>query len=240
MRVLLQPAIAHLGKAEHSLDDPDRRFDPGPHLGLGAVFRPLGFVDDAAVTVAAIGEIPRLGRMLSDNPCRWPPSVPSPPGAAAPRRTAAGPDRAPPADGGSGTPWSPRTPARGQEPALAKAGVDADKTAHRQQIVKPLLHRRVRQIEPLLQEIEAQHRLDPNWRAAIARLRIERRDQRAQRRPRHNRLHPAKKRCSPRRLGVALKSYCRSVNGFIPRPMQQSTPPNIIPRSLQLAYAEVP
>ena len=28
MRVLLQPAIAHLGKAEHPLDDPDRMFDP--------------------------------------------------------------------------------------------------------------------------------------------------------------------------------------------------------------------
>jgi hypothetical protein len=26
--VLLQPAIAHLGKAEHPLDDPDRMFDP--------------------------------------------------------------------------------------------------------------------------------------------------------------------------------------------------------------------
>ena len=27
MSVLLQPAIAHLGKAEHPLDDPDRMFD---------------------------------------------------------------------------------------------------------------------------------------------------------------------------------------------------------------------
>jgi IS5 family transposase len=32
MGVLLQPAIAHLGKAEHPLDDPDRVFDPGPHF----------------------------------------------------------------------------------------------------------------------------------------------------------------------------------------------------------------
>jgi hypothetical protein len=29
MGVLLQPAIAHLGKAKHPLDDPDRMFDPG-------------------------------------------------------------------------------------------------------------------------------------------------------------------------------------------------------------------
>src|SRR4029077_5275343 len=38
MGVLLQPAIAHLGKAEHPLDDPDRMFDPGAYLGLGTVF----------------------------------------------------------------------------------------------------------------------------------------------------------------------------------------------------------
>ena len=30
--VLLQPAIAHLGEAEHPLDDPDRMFDLGPDL----------------------------------------------------------------------------------------------------------------------------------------------------------------------------------------------------------------
>ena len=28
MRVLFEPAIAHLGKAEHPLDNPDRMFDP--------------------------------------------------------------------------------------------------------------------------------------------------------------------------------------------------------------------
>ena len=49
MGVLLQPAIAHLGKAEHPLDDPDRMLDPGPHFGLGAVFRPLDLIDDAAM-----------------------------------------------------------------------------------------------------------------------------------------------------------------------------------------------
>src|ERR1700753_3775153 len=48
MRVLLQPAIAHLGKAEHPLDDPDRMFDPGPHFRLGAVFRPLDLIDNTA------------------------------------------------------------------------------------------------------------------------------------------------------------------------------------------------
>ena len=38
MGVLLQPAIAQLGKAEHPLDDADRMFDPGPHFGLVRFF----------------------------------------------------------------------------------------------------------------------------------------------------------------------------------------------------------
>ena len=67
MRVLFEPAIAHLGKAEHPLDNPDRMFDLGPHFGLGAVFGPLDLIDNTTVTVAAIGEIQRPGRMLPDH-----------------------------------------------------------------------------------------------------------------------------------------------------------------------------
>src|SRR5215469_5875481 len=73
MRVLLQTAIAHLGKPEHPLDDPDHMFNPGPHFGLGAVFRPLDLIDNTAVAVAAIGEIPGLGRALSYLRLRRPP-----------------------------------------------------------------------------------------------------------------------------------------------------------------------
>ena len=51
MRVLFEPAIAHLGKAEHPLDNPDRMFDLGPHFGLGAVFGPLDLIDNTTVTV---------------------------------------------------------------------------------------------------------------------------------------------------------------------------------------------
>ena len=61
MSVLLQPAVAHLGKAEHPLDDPDRMLDPGPHFGLGAVFYPLDLIDNTAMAVAAIGEIGGCG-----------------------------------------------------------------------------------------------------------------------------------------------------------------------------------
>src|SRR5207244_11673115 len=87
--------------------------------------------------------------------------------------------------------------------------VDADKLPHRRRIVKRLLRRRVRQIEPLLQEIDPQHPLDPDRWPAIARLRIEWLDQRTQSRPRYHPLHLGKKRCPPRRLGVALKPHCR-------------------------------
>jgi hypothetical protein len=55
--------------------------------------------------------------------------------------------------------------------------IDPDKAPQRQRIVQRLLYRWVRQLEPLLQEIEAQHPLHPDRRAAVARLRIERLDQ---------------------------------------------------------------
>ena len=93
------------------------------------------------------------------------------------------------ADGGTGIPWSRR----------------ADKTPHRQRIVERLLHRRVRKIEPLLQEIEAQHPLDPDRRAAIAGLGIVGLDHRAQRRPRHHARHLGQKRRPPGRPSKPLK-----------------------------------
>jgi hypothetical protein len=49
MEVLVQAAIAHLGKAEYPLDDPDSVFDPGSHFGFGAVFRPLDLIDNTAM-----------------------------------------------------------------------------------------------------------------------------------------------------------------------------------------------
>ena len=43
--------------------------------------------------------------------------------------------------------------------------IDTDKAAHRRPIVERLFYRRVRRIEPLLQEIGAPHPLDPDRRA---------------------------------------------------------------------------
>ena len=49
MSVLLEPAITYFDETKHSLDDPDRMLDFGPHLRFGAVFRPLGLVDHTAM-----------------------------------------------------------------------------------------------------------------------------------------------------------------------------------------------
>jgi uncharacterized protein YcgI (DUF1989 family) len=48
MSVLFEPAIAHLGKAERSFDDPNPMLDLGPYLRFGPVFGPLDLVHDAA------------------------------------------------------------------------------------------------------------------------------------------------------------------------------------------------
>jgi len=71
MGVLFEPAIAHLDETEHSLDDPDRVFDFGSYLRLGAVFRPLTLVHHATLAVSAIDAVLGLGaRSLIT--ARWP------------------------------------------------------------------------------------------------------------------------------------------------------------------------
>src|SRR5215470_10414861 len=105
------------------------------------------------------------------------------------------------------------------------AEINPDKNPHRLRIVKRLFDRRVRQIEPLLQEIDAQHPLDTDRRSAVTGLGIEWLDQLAQRRPRHNPLHLGQKRCPPRRLGVALKPHCRQRQLLhSPKPMRTNPP----------------
>src|SRR6516165_2463827 len=66
MLVLLEPAIAHLGEAEHALDNSDRMLDFGPRLRFAAVLDALHWVGDAAVTTAAVGEILHPRRFLAD------------------------------------------------------------------------------------------------------------------------------------------------------------------------------
>ena len=115
--------------------------------------------------------------------------------------------------------------------------VDPDKTPHRQRIVECLLHRRVRQVEPLLQKINAQHPLHPDRRAAIARLGINWLDQPAQRCPRNHPFHLRQEQRPPRRLGVPLKPRRRQRQLLHPPThARQSTPLRIISRSLEHGF----
>jgi hypothetical protein len=69
MSILFEPAIAHLGKAKHSLDDPDRMLDPGAHPRLGAVFRPLDLIYNTAMAIAPVDEVFGSWCVLTDH---WP------------------------------------------------------------------------------------------------------------------------------------------------------------------------
>src|SRR5439155_13118365 len=67
-------------------------------------------------------------------------------------------------------------------------------------------HPRIRQVEPLLQKINPQHRFQFFRSPPVARLGIVRLDQRAQLRPRHHLLHFFQKGRPPRLLRVPLES----------------------------------
>jgi hypothetical protein len=71
--------------------------------------------------------------------------------------------------------------------------VERYETTHRQRVVKRLFCARVLQVEPLLQEVNAQHLLEWLGRAPTARFRVKRLDQRAHVSPRHNAIHLGKK-----------------------------------------------
>ena len=62
MSVLVEPAVANHDEAEQPLDDVEGMLDFGPHLRLGAVPGPLDLVDDAAMTIAFVGEVESVGR----------------------------------------------------------------------------------------------------------------------------------------------------------------------------------
>jgi hypothetical protein len=66
MSILFESAIAHFGKAEHSLDDPDRMLDFGPHLRFGAVFRALDLIHSTAMAIAPVDEVFRSRCVLTD------------------------------------------------------------------------------------------------------------------------------------------------------------------------------
>ena len=86
------------------------------------------------------------------------------------------------------------------------AEIDADEAAHRMEVVERLLRTGIGQVESLLQEVDAQHPLQPHRPTPVASLGVERRYQMAELCPRHDRLHLGQERVPTRRLGVAIKS----------------------------------
>lgn len=82
---------------------------------------------------------------------------------------------------------------------LDRAGISALSTVQR------LLTRGVGQVGPVLQQMDAQHAIQPNGRAAIARLRVMRLDQRHHTWPQHQHLHLGQQRLAPRGLAVTLE-----------------------------------
>ncbi len=84
--------------------------------------------------------------------------------------------------------------------------IDAHKLPQHRRVVQRLFHRRIRQVEPLLQKINPQHPLHSHRRPSIAGLRIVRLNQPAQPAPGHHLLHLFQKQCTLGLLGVPLKA----------------------------------
>jgi hypothetical protein len=59
---------------------------------------------------------------------------------------------------------------------LATVSFDADKLPHRHRLIQRFLGRRIRQVEPMLQQVQSQHALQANRRPAVAGLRVARLD----------------------------------------------------------------
>jgi hypothetical protein len=76
-------------------------------------------------------------------------------------------------------------------PGSCRTQLDASETTHRLAVVDRVLRLGVRQVEPMLEEIDSQHPLEIVRRPALARVRVVRLDQPHQPRPGNHRIHPA-------------------------------------------------
>ena len=88
------------------------------------------------------------------------------------------------------------------------ASIQADELAKHGCVVQRFLHRRVREVEPLLQEVNAKHGLNgKRWASALgARSGCVWRDQRHQLRPGHDQVHLVQELALASPLGLALES----------------------------------
>jgi thiamine pyrophosphate-dependent acetolactate synthase large subunit-like protein len=69
------------------------------------------------------------------------------------------------------------------------AQVDADERAHGRRVVQRFLHGRVREIEPVLEEVHPQHALEADRRPAVVGIRVHGLDAGTELAPRHHALH---------------------------------------------------
>jgi hypothetical protein len=86
------------------------------------------------------------------------------------------------------------------------AQIDAHEAAQAGTVVQRLLTSQVSQVEPVLDEVDAQHALQTDGRAPVAGLGVVRFDDFAQCRPRHDGIHGLKELVSPCGLAVVLVS----------------------------------
>src|SRR6266536_3485535 len=86
---------------------------------------------------------------------------------------------------------------------------------------KRFLRRRVREVEPLLQEVDPQHPLQAHRRTSRGTLAVGRFDQRAQLFPRHHPIHLGEKPCPARRLRVLLEPRTAQRHLFHPSGLAQ-------------------
>jgi len=83
--------------------------------------------------------------------------------------------------------------------------IDTNEAAQTGAVIQGFLTRQVSQVEPVLDEVDTQHALQTDRRAAIAGFGVMRLNDFTQRRPRHDGLHDRQELVSPRRLAIVLK-----------------------------------
>src|ERR1700682_3131908 len=143
-----------------------------------------------------------------------------------------------------GQPMALQQVAKAQNRALIRhhlvAQLHPRETPHRFAIVNRIFRLRVRQIEPLLQEVNPQHLLHSQRLSSVARPRIVRCDQPKQPRPRNHRIHLGQKPFAPRHLALGLPCH-RSERPLISHDLASASAVPPIPLYLNRSTcAEVP
>ena len=86
--------------------------------------------------------------------------------------------------------------------------INAEEAAHGPGVIQGFFHRRIGQVKPVLQKMNAQHALQPyRWAAYAFRLGIERLDQLAQVPPGNNLLHLGEKLVPARGLAKTFETF---------------------------------